>query len=313
MVQISVVMSVYNAEAYIREAIESVLKQTYKDFEFIIINDGSTDKSREIVQSYSDERIVVLEQENRGLSMALNRGIKCSRGKYISRMDADDIAYPKRLEIQYEFLEANKDYIAVGSEADVISLEGDYLYTSRQPLSWTEIQVMLPSTPFFHSSVMFRRKEVLDLGGYDEIIKQEIEDVLLWNKLAKSGKLANIGHPLIQYRLVPSAISNRSVKSSFEFKEIVEEYIANSFLTESSLQKLKALSEPKSTSWKYSNYFLRVGKIFIEQRFDRIKALDNIVKSIFYSPTNFNAYFNFFLLLLPHTWIVIWKRSRMRR
>ena len=108
-------MPVYNGEKYLQEAIESILNQTFKDFEFIIINDGSTDKTLEIIKSFTDPRIKLITQENRGIIYSLNKGITESRGKYIARMDADDISLPERLEKEYRFLEQNPNYGIVGT------------------------------------------------------------------------------------------------------------------------------------------------------------------------------------------------------
>ena len=116
---VSVVMSVYNSEKYLPEAIESILNQTYTNFEFIIINDGSTDNSLRIIKEYAnkDKRIIVISRENKGLIFSLNEGIEVSKGKYIIRMDADDISLPNRLKIQLDFMEKNKDIAICGTVA----------------------------------------------------------------------------------------------------------------------------------------------------------------------------------------------------
>lgn len=118
--QISVIMSVYNGEKYLREAIDSILNQTFTHFEFIIVNDGSTDKSLNIIKSYNGSRIILVQQENKGLAAALNEGIKIAKGKYIAMMDADDISLPTRLEKQIQFMEAHPEYVAIGSWANKI-------------------------------------------------------------------------------------------------------------------------------------------------------------------------------------------------
>ena len=124
MPKISVVMPAYNAEKYIGEAIESILNQTFKDFEFIIINDGSVDHTKEIIREYNDPRIVLLENDkNRGIVLSLNKGLDAATGKYIARMDADDIATKDRLEKQLEFLQV-KSYDMVGCNAIKIDENG---------------------------------------------------------------------------------------------------------------------------------------------------------------------------------------------
>ena len=114
--RISIIMPAYNAEKYIREAIESILNQTYTDFEFIIINDGSTDKTKEIIKSYSDPRIVYMEnEENSGIVVTLNKGLKCAQGEYIARMDSDDISLPDRFEKQIAYMDKHKDVGVLGT------------------------------------------------------------------------------------------------------------------------------------------------------------------------------------------------------
>jgi len=114
--KISVIMSVYNGEKYLREAIESILNQTFRDFEFIIINDGSTDKTSEILSSYNDPRIVIINNKrNIGLTKSLNKGLKMVKGEYIARQDADDVSLPERLERMVNFLDMNRDVGLLGS------------------------------------------------------------------------------------------------------------------------------------------------------------------------------------------------------
>ena len=120
--KISVVMAVYNGEKYLREAIDSILNQTFKDFEFIIVNDGSTDRTREILESFIDPRIVLIHQEHMGLTKSLNRGIALAKGKYIARQDADDISMAERLEKQFNFLESHENVALLGTAGHIIIL-----------------------------------------------------------------------------------------------------------------------------------------------------------------------------------------------
>jgi len=132
-VKISVVMSVYNGEKYLREAIDSILSQTFHDFEFIIIDDGSNDGSAEVVRSYTDSRIRFVQQENRGLAAALNRGVLLARSGLIARMDQDDISMPDRFEKQYEYLQKHKEVVALGAAAVWIDVNGTYVCDSTVP------------------------------------------------------------------------------------------------------------------------------------------------------------------------------------
>src|SRR5215204_3364964 len=126
---ISVIMSAYNAGRYIGEAIDSVLKQTFTDFELIIINDGSTDDTESVVRSFGDPRIVLVGQSNEGIAAALNTGLVRARADLVARFDADDVCYPHRLEQQYHFLRAHPEYAIVGTAADYVDKGGDYIFT----------------------------------------------------------------------------------------------------------------------------------------------------------------------------------------
>src|SRR4051794_15571169 len=161
MPKITVLMPVYNAAEYIRETIDSVLSQSFTDFEFLIINDGSTDQSEEIIKSYSDPRIRLINNEkNMRLIATLNKGIELAKGEYIARMDADDICLPTRLEKQYKVMEDNKDIALCGTG---IKMMGKKFF---QPLvisnSNTIKNVMRAFNVFFHPTVMFRKSILIE-------------------------------------------------------------------------------------------------------------------------------------------------------
>lgn len=198
--KISVVMPVHNGEKYIKPSIESILDQTFKNFEFIIINDGSTDKTAEILENYkADERIKTIETNHIGLKNALNKGIKKANGKYIVRMDSDDISKLDRLDKQYNFMENNSEVAMVGSQAILINENGDEIeifdYIKKED---KEIKKQLLRTcPFIHPSVMIR-KSILDKVGYYKI--RYAEDYELWSRIVPYYKVSNILEPLIKYR-----------------------------------------------------------------------------------------------------------------
>ena len=181
---LTVLLPTYNAGAYLREAIDSILAQTYTDFEFLIINDGSKDNSEEIIRSYNDQRIKAIHQQNKGLITTLNEGIAMAKGNIIARMDADDVCLPDRLQVQMDFLEKNEDYVLVGSEADVMDKDGNYL----MPLipvghTYEEIQAKInDKVPFIHPCVTFRKEAVIQAGLYPKNAL-DFEDHLLWKKL----------------------------------------------------------------------------------------------------------------------------------
>ena len=179
---ISVVMSVYNSEKWLRESIESVLCQSYSNFEFVIINDGSEDNSKKILEEYSkkDDRIKVFHQKNKGLTASLNEGVKKSNGEYIARLDADDVSLSDRLKIQLEEIERKKlDLIA--SNFTEIDHQGSKInfYDIRNKEGEIIKHFLGGNSLFPHSSVMFKKKAFLEVGGYDIFFKKS-QDIDLW-------------------------------------------------------------------------------------------------------------------------------------
>lgn len=195
----SVVMAVYNGEETLKEAIDSILNQTLKEFEFIIINDASNDKTESIIQSYNDTRIIYIKNdENKFLGPSLNEGIKIAKGKYIVRMDADDICYPNRLELQYEFMQENSSIGIAGSWADIFGLSsGELIYETND----FEIKKkLLYECHILHPSIIIR-KSLIDNNQllYDPVL-QHSEDYDLFVRAFKHTKFANINRKLIKYR-----------------------------------------------------------------------------------------------------------------
>jgi glycosyltransferase involved in cell wall biosynthesis len=219
---VTVLMSVYNGEKYLAEAIESILSQTFMDFEFLIINDGSTDASRDIILSYDDPRIALVDNDkNIGLTLSLNKGISLSKGKYIARMDADDISLPERLERQVEFMEANEDLAACGGWAYVIDGHGTLLYEARMEVDRDRILFdIFFGNQFVHGTIIFR-KTILKSFLYNENIKYA-QDYDLWFRLLASEKvLVNIPDFIMKYRSHIENISN----ALYDFQEEQAAYI----------------------------------------------------------------------------------------
>lgn len=208
---VSVLMSVYNAMPYLPQAIESILGQTVSQFEFIIVNDASTDESRDVILSYNDPRIRLLDNsENLGLTRSLNRGFQLVQGEFIARQDADDVSLPQRLEKQIGFLRENTDVALLGTSYQVINETGQILFTSHPPASDTEIRwTSLFHNAFCHTSVVFR-KYVITEGEkpYNEEIRYA-QDYELWSRILKKAHAANLGEPLVQNRTHPANISTQ--------------------------------------------------------------------------------------------------------
>lgn len=200
MPKVSIVMSVYNGENNVNRAIKSILTQSFKDFEFIIINDGSTDSTSEKLNKFKDERIIIYDNRtNLGLAKSLNIGIKKASGKYIARMDADDVSMKNRLETQASFLEKNSDIAMVGSNAIGFDGKSNFLGKSKLPLKSDCIRKrLIINNCFFHSSVMVRRKVIYDIGFYNKNMKYA-QDYDLWLRMVAKYKLVNISEPLIKH------------------------------------------------------------------------------------------------------------------
>jgi glycosyltransferase involved in cell wall biosynthesis len=207
--KVSVVMSVLNGERFLCEAVESILYQSWLDFEFIIIDDGSTDRSSSILELYErrDPRICVYNQENRGLIASLNRGCGLARGKYIARMDADDMAVPDRLAWQIAFMERHPTVAVVGGAVEFIDQTGKALRVAGRPLHNEQIQRMIlnQSGVMWHPTVLMRKAAFAHVSGYRNVV--DAEDYDLWLRMAELFELANLPQVLLKYRLHPGQVS----------------------------------------------------------------------------------------------------------
>jgi glycosyltransferase involved in cell wall biosynthesis len=200
----SVLMPVYNAERFVGEAVESILNQSYGDFEFIIIDDGSTDRSPEILRSHAtrDPRIRLTSRPNTGYLRALNEGLAQCHGEYIARMDADDVALPERLQRQIAFLDEHPECLMVGCGLLRIDADGDLLCEEHLPESHEEIEARLLRAvgAIGHPAAVIRRQSLVEVGGYREPYYGS-EDHDLWLRLAEHGRLANLPEALLKCRV----------------------------------------------------------------------------------------------------------------
>lgn len=209
-------MSVYNAEANVAAAIESILAQTYANFEFVIIDDGSTDGSRAAIEQFDDPRIRLISRPNKGLPESLNEGIALARGRYVARQDADDSSLPTRLEREVELLERNPDVGMVGTNYMIVDEDGALLTTTSVFIHPDDLAVaQILSNQFGHGTVMMRKSLVVDVGGYDPSAGV-VEDYDLWLRIARVSKLANIPEPLYRWRRSSGSLSMADRQSSID-------------------------------------------------------------------------------------------------
>jgi glycosyltransferase involved in cell wall biosynthesis len=209
MPSVTVLMAVYNGELYLQEAIDSILNQTFQDFEFLIVNDGSTDRSRDIICAYNDPRIRLIDNENNlGLTPSLNKGWKLAQGEFIARQDADDISAPDRLAKQMAFLTAQPDIALVGTAYQEINAQGTFVSDGLLPCDATEIRWgLFFYCPFAHSAVMFRKRTVeSQVGFYNESFSYA-QDYDLWWRISRCLQVANIDDNLLQLRMNPSSMT----------------------------------------------------------------------------------------------------------
>lgn len=198
---VSVVMAVKNGENRIAKSIESLLSQTFSDFELIIINDGSTDKTSEIIKSFSDARIHLYSQANRGVAISANRGLALARGKLIARQDHDDISKPTRLEKQVHFMEENPEIFLLGTAAEITNQNGFSGRYHKHPIESKIIKLeLLFDNPFVHSSIIFRREVIRNIGLYnpDKAITP-LDDYDFISRVALTYPVANLIDPLVEY------------------------------------------------------------------------------------------------------------------
>lgn len=207
--RISVLMSVYNGADYLEESLSSVLEQTFSDFEVILLDDGSTDHSRIVIEKKmsTDPRIRLVAQPNLGLTPSLNRGLALCRAPVVARQDADDISLPQRFEKQLEYLDRHPDVGMVNCRTEFFNRNGKLRDAEMPPLTTEQIPGYLAHKNIFvHGAAMFRRRPVLELGGYREFFRCA-QDYDLWLRLCETTQLACLDECLYRYRVAAEAVS----------------------------------------------------------------------------------------------------------
>lgn len=212
--KVSVVMAVWNGEKYLRQAIDSILAQTFTDFEFIIVDDCSTDATTQIIQGYDDERIqFATNEENIGLTRSLNKGLALARGEYIARMDGDDVSQPERLAKQVAFMEANHEVGACGTWAQDID-QGGKVIRNREALTGDELDSFYwRVSPLIHPTAMFRFTSSVG-PWYDETVPVA-QDYDLWLRIRAGQRLSNLPEYLLLYRVHDESITAAKAQKQF--------------------------------------------------------------------------------------------------
>ncbi len=236
--KITVLMPIYNAEEYLHQAIESILNQQYKDFEFLIIDDGSTDGSVEKIRRYNDNRIKLIKNRtNQGVIHSLNRGLKLAKGEYVARMDSDDVSLTNRLLTQVEYLDNNPDISICGSWIKIFGANDTQIWDS--PTDNDDIKAMLLfEAPIAHPSVMYRKSIKNDLLVYRKGF-DHAEDYDLWARLSDHYKFANLDKVLLKYRVHKKQIGKRFRKLQVKNADKVRKLMLKKINTTTNVQQMK--------------------------------------------------------------------------
>lgn len=210
---VTVLMPAYNAENWLRRAIDSILRQTWRDFELLVVDDGSTDETARILRTYTDARLrVVTHATNQGLIASLNHGLDLARGEFLARMDADDISHPRRLELQRNFLLAHPEVGVCGTWFR--ACHGLRRVTVRTPCSHEAISARLFfRSPFGHPTVMLRKASLQESGLRYDPLAIHAEDFDLWIRARTRTRFANLPRVLLDYRVHPDQVSARQLRA----------------------------------------------------------------------------------------------------
>lgn len=227
---ISVILPVYNCEKYILDSVGSILNQSYKNIQLIVINDGSSDGTLDKLKTIHDHRVQVIDQHNMGLPCALNEGLKKATGSFIARQDADDISLPSRLEKQVNFLIEHEEYGLIGSPAQFISNDDPLQETSWMSLTNEKALnfFMYFDNPLIHTSVMFKKSVIESIGLYEtNLNRQPPEDYEFWLRIIKHWKVRNSQEILVQYRILKTSFSRKISNPFPQLSQLSAEYISS--------------------------------------------------------------------------------------
>jgi len=309
--RISVIMSVYNAGKFLKPAIESILNQTYTDFEFIIINDGSKDDSLKIINSYDDDRIRLVNRGNKGLTYSLNEGLRLARGEYVARQDADDISSRTRFEKEVQFLEENPSVGLVGSNNKHIGGEGKpsgvvtNVFTNPDDLKLC----LVLCNQITHGSIMMRRS-VLELvegiKGYDPKVGY-VEDYELWVRISRVSKVAIIEEPLYQWRTTPGGVSNSNLELQIQQTFAVRDKAFEHFLKNKNQYRIFSF-HPSGQEYGRRKSVLYRDLAYLYQKKGRYwSAGMMLVLAILFKPKIKRNYYFLFALFIRRSWLSRWE------
>ena len=252
---VSVLMPTLNAGQYVAEAVESILSQSLSDFELLVIDGGSTDRTLEILSRYRDERLRVLSAPSAGLAPALNFGIAQARASWIARQDADDVSLPRRLELQWKAVNAASQAVFSHTDVEFIGEGGAAAGRARFPRTQALLALRLCfQCAIFHSTVMFKKEAAIAVGGYQE---PHAEDYALWGRLIESGRCIGLPQRLLKFRIHPASASSRHREPMLALAETIAVEHCRRFmgLTDEQAKRaqavLRAADQRSWADWKW--------------------------------------------------------------
>ena len=278
--KISVIMSVFNGSKFLADAIKSILNQTFKEFELIIVDDGSTDNSLNIIRSFesADSRIKVISKLNEGLAKSLNAAISASQGDFIARMDADDISYKNRLEKQYEYMQKNKSIDLCGCSMDIIDEHGNVTSEKIQISNPDEIlKKKYFQSPILHITFFGKKSFFAKHNGYREEFKYAQDYDLVMRGINAGAKICNIKDKLVQYRDYQQKVEPIKFIQQFRMTELI---VKLSKEREHLGKEVSNLNSEISAILKVNSFDLLVTKIFLRTYFLKNSLLNSILKKI---------------------------------
>jgi glycosyltransferase involved in cell wall biosynthesis len=297
--RVSVIMTVKDGMPFVREAIDGILGQTFTDFEFIIINDGSVDGTPQLLEMVQDVRARIVHQDNWGIRASLNTAVRMSRGEYLARMDADDVSEPERLERQVEYLDADPCCVAVGTDAWLIDTDGTPIVATRRPQDHESIVLGLKagSSSLIHGSVMMRRAAVVSVGMYPDL---PMEDWGLWVLLSACGRLSCLSETLYRYRIRPQALTSVTREAERCRQAVIRDVLTNGFEATKRQRQLIRQVERALLRGKVGEdrYLVHISQLWLLAG-DRHRARHGLVLAIAGNPTNPRAWLYLAFSLLP--------------
>ncbi|GAA4338315.1 glycosyltransferase family 2 protein [Flaviaesturariibacter amylovorans] len=303
--KITVLMPAYNVARYIADAVRSVLAQTFTDFELLVIDDGSTDNTASVVRTFADPRIRLVRQANSGVAGALNTGLELARAPLVARFDADDICYPQRLAVQYAALQEDPSLVVLGSAADYIDAERRFVFAATPPaLTDAAIRAQYQQAcPFIHSSVLYRKADVIAAGGYD-LRAHSFEDHLLWGRLLQAGTARNLDTPLIQVRLNAQSVTIDERWRTARFRALKSEVLQRGAISAEEGEELKAILQKQDRRRiKEGAYHALIGKKYLWNNYQPAHARRSLRRALACRPFYATGYGLLAASFLPEAWL----------